>query len=232
MARDFALAAGQQAHNQWLSPLRSRLLEDSLASLEFLHNETCNIYTHLVGALLLPIIADCCMATFSQPRFSGVHGMDYAMFGIFFLSAECCLILSTTYHLIGSYSHSVEQMWLRMDLFGIVIVTTGTFVPSIYYAFPCHPRLQRLYWTIVSHLSPLLAIMFWCLQCTDAETDHRLGMRRCNYDLDTPISTLEDGEDMRLRCSRSLVVHSNAAWNSAIWAQVHAQTFGNEMVFA
>jgi hypothetical protein len=29
MARDSALAAGQQAHNQWLSPLRSRLLEDS-----------------------------------------------------------------------------------------------------------------------------------------------------------------------------------------------------------
>jgi hypothetical protein len=114
-----------------------------------------------------------------------------------------------------------------MDLLGIVIVTTGTFVPSIYYAFPCHPILQRLYWTIVSHLSPLLAIMFWCLQCTDAETD-----RRCDYDLDTSISTLEDGEDMRLRCSRILVVHSNAAWNSAIWAQVRAQIFGDEMVFA
>ena len=231
MARDFALAAGQQAHNQWLSPLRSRLLEDSRQ----LEVPAQRDMQHLHPSCRSPTPADNCRLLHGhilQPRFPGVQGMDYAMFGVFFSSAECCLILSTTYHLIGSYSHSVEQMWLRMDLLGIVIVTTGTFVPSIYYAFPCHPISQRLYWTIVSHLSPLLAIMFWCLQCTDAETDHRLGMRRCNYDLDTPISTLEDGEDMRLRCSRSLVVHSNAAWNSAIWAQVHAQIFGDEMVFA
>src|SRR6266699_6620276 len=26
-------------------------------SLTFLHNETCNVYTHLVGALLLPVVA-------------------------------------------------------------------------------------------------------------------------------------------------------------------------------
>lgn len=57
-------------------------------------------------------------------------------------------------------------------------------------------------------------------------------MRRRSYDLDTPVSTLEDNEDMRLRYSWSLVFHSNTAWNSAIWAQVHAQIFGDEMVFA
>jgi adiponectin receptor len=28
-----------------------------LTSLTFLHNETCNVYTYLVGALLLPLIA-------------------------------------------------------------------------------------------------------------------------------------------------------------------------------
>jgi adiponectin receptor len=83
--------------------------------------------------------------------------MDYAMFGIFFLSAECCLVFSTTYHLVGSHSHDVEQFWLRVDLLGIVIVTVGTFVPGIYYAFTCQPRLQNLHWTIVSHLSSLSA---------------------------------------------------------------------------
>ena len=28
-----------------------------LTSLTFLHNETCNVYTHLIGALLLPLVA-------------------------------------------------------------------------------------------------------------------------------------------------------------------------------
>ena len=204
----------------------------TLASLKFLHNETCNIYTHLVGALLLPMIANCCVAAFSQPQFPDVQRMDYVMFWIFFLSAESCLILSTTYHLVASHSRSVEQMWLRMDLLGIVIVTMGTFVPSIYYAFACHPRLQRLYWTTVSHLSHLPAIVYGRLQCADVETDHRLGMRCCSYGLDTSLSTLEDSEDMRLHCSRSLVIHSNAAWYPASWAPVHARIFGDEMVLA
>lgn len=107
----------------------------TLASLKFLHNETCAIYTHLSGALLLPMIANRCMAAFSQPELSNVQMIDYNMFWIFFLSAECCLVLSTIYHLMRSHSRSVEQMWLWMDLLGIVIVTMGTFVPSIFYAF-------------------------------------------------------------------------------------------------
>lgn len=71
-----------------------------------------------------------------------------------------------------------------------------------------------------------------CLQCTDAEVDRRLGMRCWSYDLDAPISTLEDSENMRLRCSRILVFHPYAALYTAIWAQVHARTFGDEMVSA
>ena len=204
----------------------------TLASLKFLHNETCNIYTHLVGALLLPIIANCSMAAFSQPQFSAVQGMDYAMFGIFFSSAECCLVLSTIYHLVGSYSRNVEQMWLRMDLLGIVIVTVGTFVPSIFYAFPCHPKLQRLYWTIVGVLSHFSAIIYWCLHCTDVKVDHSLRICRCSCDLDSSFATLEDIEDMRLHCFRGLVFYSNVARHPTIRDRVHAPILGDEMVLA
>jgi hypothetical protein len=172
------------------------------------------------------------MAAFSQPQFSAVQEMDHAMFGIFFLSAECCLVLSTISHLVGSYSRSVGQMWLRTDLLGIVIVTVGTFVPSIFYAFPCHPKLQRLYRTIVGHLSHFSAIVYWCLHCTDIKVDHSLGMCRCSCDLDSSVATLEDIEDMRLRCFRGLVFHSDAARHSTIRARGHAPILGDEMVFA
>ena len=36
-------------------------------SLMFLHNETCNVYTHLVGALLLPLIATAFMRALHGP---------------------------------------------------------------------------------------------------------------------------------------------------------------------
>ncbi|OKL59122.1 hypothetical protein UA08_05966 [Talaromyces atroroseus] len=120
-----------------------------LTSLTFLHNETCNVYTHLAGALLLPLIAAVFMQVLSEPQFIDVSGTDHVMFGIFFWSAECCLIFSATYHLVGPHSHDVEQFWHRMDLLGIVIVTVGTFIPGIYYIFTCEPSLQKLHWVII-----------------------------------------------------------------------------------
>ncbi|KAK4690633.1 adiponectin receptor, partial [Lecanoromycetidae sp. Uapishka_2] len=120
-----------------------------LTSLTFLHNETCNVYTHLVGALLLPLIATTYMRVLSEPQFLDVSGTDYVMFGIFFWCAEGCLVFSATYHLVGPYSPAVEEFWHQMDLLGIVIVTVGTFIPGIYYMFTCEPRLQNLHWAII-----------------------------------------------------------------------------------
>lgn len=119
------------------------------ASLTFLHNESCNVYTHLTGALILPFAATLFMRLLSRTQTLDVSGTDYFMCGIFFWCAECCLIFSTTYHLVGFHSHEVEQFWHRMDLLGIVIVTVGTFVSGIYYIFPCEPILRNLHWAIV-----------------------------------------------------------------------------------
>lgn len=113
-------------------PEKSDYLE-ILTSLKFLHNKTCNVYTHLVGALLLPLITTAFMRVLSEPQFLNASGTDYVMFGIYFWCAECFLIFSAPYHLVGPHSHDVEQFWHRMDLLGIVIVTVGTFIPGIYY---------------------------------------------------------------------------------------------------
>ena len=116
-----------------------------LTSLTSLHNETCNVYTHLIGALLLPLIAAAFMRALSEPRFLNLSGTDYIMFGIFFWCTECCLIFSATYHLVGPHSYDVQQFWHRADLLGIVIVTVGTFIPGICYIFTSKPALQKLH---------------------------------------------------------------------------------------
>jgi adiponectin receptor len=123
-----------------------------LTSLTFVHNETCNVYTHLIGALLLPLLATTYMQLLSESQFSGVTRADYFMFGLFFWTAECCLVISTLYHLNISHSENGEQFWLRMDLLRIIIVIEGTHISGINYIFPCEPRWQRTYWTTVSSL--------------------------------------------------------------------------------
>ena len=124
---------------------------ETLTSLTFLHNESCNVYTHMVGTLLLPLIGTASMRVLSEPQFLGVSRTDYVMFGIFFWCAECCSIIGATYHLVGPRSHDVEHSWHQVDLLGIVIVTVGTFIPDIHYIFTREPGLQRLHWAVASH---------------------------------------------------------------------------------
>ena len=119
-------------------------------SLTFLHNETCNVYTHLIGALLLPVVATAFWRYLAEPQFLNVSFMDYSMFGFYLWCAEICLVFSTLYHLMQPHSQRVEQFWHGMDLLGIVIVTVGTFSSGIYYVFFCEASLQKLHWTIVS----------------------------------------------------------------------------------
>jgi len=124
-------------------------LPDLFASMTFLHNETCNVYTHLIGAILMPLLAPIYMRVLSDARLSTVTTGDYLMFGLFFGTAECCLVLSTLYHLNMSHSSAGEQFWLRMDLLGIILVTEGTQISGIKYIFPCEPRWQKTHWATV-----------------------------------------------------------------------------------
>ncbi|KAJ3498375.1 hypothetical protein NLG97_g1172 [Lecanicillium saksenae] len=73
-----------------------------LTSLTFLHNETCNVYTHLIGALLLPLIATTIMRGLSQSQFSIVSGTDYTMFGIFFCTLRWRKVKIGAYLMLGA----------------------------------------------------------------------------------------------------------------------------------
>jgi len=126
--------------------------KDIILSLTYVHNETCNIYTHLIGAILVLPVAYLYMRILPEPQYNNVLPADYVMFIIFFFSCEFCLLSSATYHLMQPHSHKVEQFWHRMDLTGIAVIIAGTFIAAIYYFFICQPAFQILHWVIVSHL--------------------------------------------------------------------------------
>lgn len=123
--------------------------KDIFISLTYLHNETCNIYTHLIGAILVWPIAYIYMRIMPLPEYNNVLPADYIMFVIFFASCEFCLLSSAIYHLMQPHSHEVEQFWHRMDLIGIAVIIAGTFIAAIYYFFICQPVFQIIHWVIV-----------------------------------------------------------------------------------
>lgn len=118
----------------------------SFQSLFYLHNESVNIHSHLLGVSVFLFIAfiDYAFAVHS------VSGSDILAFGCFVLGAVFCLSMSATFHTISNHSPLVNRLGNQLDYVGIVALIVGSFVPSIYYGFYCDPVLQKVYWAMAS----------------------------------------------------------------------------------
>ena len=118
----------------------------SFQSLFYLHNESVNIHSHLLGACLFSFISVSLYAFQEYP----ISIADILAFGCFFLGAILCLGMSATYHAISNHSPQVNRFGNQLDYVGIIALITGSFVPSVYYGFYCDAVLQKLYWGMAS----------------------------------------------------------------------------------
>ena len=135
----------------------------SFGSLTYWHNETINIYSHLVPALL-SIPSAVVLYRALEPWYEQATQSDVVAFSCFFLGAAMCLGMSATYHTISNHSPMVNRIGNQLDYVGIVLLITGSFVPSIYYGFWCDPVLQKVYWTMVNSSDPFNMTSLTC--CT------------------------------------------------------------------
>ncbi|KAN0083331.1 hemolysin-III related domain containing protein [Elaphomyces granulatus] len=120
----------------------------SIQSLTYFHNETVNIYTHLLPSLLV-IPAGILLYHVLAPRYGTASHSDILVFGCFFAGVAFCLGMSATYHTISNHSPLVARVGNTLDYVGIIGLIAGSFTPSVYYGFFCAPALQRLYWSMI-----------------------------------------------------------------------------------
>ncbi|KAJ3283459.1 hypothetical protein HK104_010375 [Borealophlyctis nickersoniae] len=150
-------------------------------SLLYIHNETGNIFSHLIGALTFLVLA-LASHTFAMDVKESTRWPDYVVMTIFILSAVICLGLSTMFHTCCCHSQKVAHIWNKIDYVGIVILTVGSFIPSLYYGFYCSPTLQVIYSTGISVLGLVTCptkIML-CLSRTFSRPEYRL-VRTLNF---------------------------------------------------
>lgn len=126
----------------------------SFSSWSYIHNESVNIYSHLIPAVVF-LLGEWYILEYLTSRYSDITGTDFFIFTFFLLTAVLCLGLSATYHTLMNHSSEVEQLWLRFDLVGIVILTLGDFVSGIYMVFWCEPLQRKIYWSMVSRYPPI-----------------------------------------------------------------------------
>lgn len=115
-----------------------------LSVLQF-HNETLNIWTHLLGFLIFLGLLGWDAYSYHTSISSG----DFAVILSIITCYQACMILSAVYHTFSSHSREASDMCLTLDLAGIVASITASYISGIYYGFWCHPTARHTFISVV-----------------------------------------------------------------------------------
>ncbi|KAI0418884.1 mPR-like GPCR protein [Xylaria grammica] len=142
----------------------SRSTVACLRSWGFLHNETLNIYTHLVPAAAALFVGEAWVLTYLRQKYANAAPSDYLIFAFLLSAAATCLGISSAYHTLMSHSREVEARWLRLDFVGIIVLIVGSFVSGIYVGFWCETTERKIYWSMSASLG-VLSIVIMLAPC-------------------------------------------------------------------
>lgn len=109
------------------------------------HNETVNIFSHLLGGIWFVTLFYFCFTNMNINDFPSIKWSDYIVLSTFLTCAIACLLISSFFHMVVCHSENVCKLWNRADYAGIVLLIVGSFVPTLYYSFYCHVELMTLY---------------------------------------------------------------------------------------
>lgn len=106
---------------------------DSFKSLFYIHNESINIYSHLMPGL--GFLFTCLFDKYAIKLFPTTGYADYFFINLFFLGAFACLVLSSMFHCFKSHSLRIASFGNKLDYLGIVILIVTSMVSILYYGF-------------------------------------------------------------------------------------------------
>jgi len=113
-----------------------------------LHNETINIWTHLLGTLLFFGLMLAVLVWDWKLKDSNFE--DKLVFFVFFFGAQCQMLFSTIFHTFSCQSHRWYKWFARLDYTGICMMIVGSYYPCIYYTLRCHPAVSILHLSLIS----------------------------------------------------------------------------------
>ncbi|KAK7219202.1 hypothetical protein V2G26_007205 [Clonostachys chloroleuca] len=157
----------QQDNNQWIlhgyRPV-SGSVRASFRSWWYLHNETVNIYSHLIPAVVF-LLGEWYILQHLSRKYARVTSTDLVAFSFFILPATICYAFSALYHTSMNHSYTVNHFCHRLDMLGIGIFIVGDIVLGVYIIFWCETTLRNIYWsmigvigasTIITNINPKL----------------------------------------------------------------------------
>lgn len=115
----------------------------------YLHNQSGNIYTHLIPGVAATL-GNAALAWYLSAYYPGATLADRAVFHVYLTACTACFGLSAAYHTLLCHSEELADLWIRLDYVGISLLIMASFVPGLYMGFYCEPGLLAGYLAAVS----------------------------------------------------------------------------------
>ncbi|KAG0738821.1 hypothetical protein G6F62_008790 [Rhizopus arrhizus] len=113
-----------------------------LKSIFMIHNETANIWSHLLGFLFMSWL---CIYGFNT-HFPNATWTDRTVLITFCVASLKCLFCSFVYHTFICHSHrQVKLFTATLDYMGIAFLITASVLVAEYYGFYCRPLMRNRY---------------------------------------------------------------------------------------
>ncbi|GMM35374.1 PAQR-type receptor [Saccharomycopsis crataegensis] len=118
---------------------------ECLRSLTYLHNESVNIYTHLLpGTVFFGGIF--WFFEYYMEYFPSTTWQDQFAFSLFSFGAATALTLSSCFHCLKSHSECVATFGNKLDYLGIIILIITSMVSILYYSLIDLPGIRNFFW--------------------------------------------------------------------------------------
>lgn len=137
-----------------------RLQSPRLIHFFTLHNETLNIWSHLLGAVFFAMRGWHWVMTELETPYDE-YSAFYAMLVMLLIMASLiCMGASALFHWRSCSSLREHRCYLCADRAGILCLFASSFAVGITFGFTCMPRLQRAYLGLFSLLIISMAVTF------------------------------------------------------------------------
>ncbi|MCJ1321375.1 hypothetical protein MMC15_006719 [Xylographa vitiligo] len=140
-------------------------LTECYESLFYLHNESVNIWSHLLaGVFFFALLLTADYSIFHAVPEIAVS--DAVAVQLYLAGATGCLFLSAFYHCTTSRSHEISRRYLKLDYLGIVLNITSTCISAAYFGLCGDRSLQAIY---ISAITVCGTTTFWLVLDPDMD---------------------------------------------------------------
>lgn len=137
-------------------------MRECLASWTFVHNETVNIFSHVVGAAAFLVVVPAWCASLAAPRWQQADAGDALACGAYLAGVAACFVLSAAFHTLMAHSEAVYLAGMKLDVQGVLALMWGATAPLVRYALPCgdddEARLRLVYGWLIAGLAAACSV--------------------------------------------------------------------------